>query len=136
MKILLRCKLLIFLFISIGALNSQGKESDNKKINLVMRVGLPGQIPVSLNTIVKNGKKSTITEISEDGRGATTVEIIAREKNQGSVLVDLNVTRMIMGKVKNSQKVQILAKEGQEAELSSSRGSAKLSLGVIAHAIN
>lgn len=96
-----------------------------------MRVGFPGQSPVSVNTLVNNGKKSTVTEISEDGKTQTSVEVFAKQVSKDSLQMDLSVTKTVNGKVKKTEKAQILAKEGQEAELQ--KGS-KLSLGVIAHA--
>lgn len=121
-----------FVVFSALVLSLSAQAAIQKKYNLFMRVGFPGQSPVSVNTLVNNGKKATVTEISDDGKTQTSVEVVAKQLGKDTLQMDLSVIKTVNGKVKKSEKAHILAKEGQEAELQ--RGS-NLSLGVIAHPV-
>ncbi len=117
------------------------KVSKIVRYNLNMRVGIKGSAPFSVNTVAKNGKKTSITEISEDGQTETFVEILPKRStmNQKAGLwMDIVVTRKVRGNVKSSDKVQVFAFEDQEAEVhfgSARKGHENLSLGILANTI-
>ena len=109
-----------------------------RKYEVNMRVGLNGQPPLSVNTLANVGKKSTVSEISSDGRTETVIEMVARERtvnNDAGLLMDVTVTKKVLGEKRASQTVQIFAKENQEAEIvlgQRKRGRSDLQLAVIA----
>lgn len=107
------------------------------KVN--MRVGLKGSSPISVNTVAKSGKKSFISEISDDGQSETLVEVYAKKSqvnNRNGLYMDVIVTRRVRGQLKVSERAQIFAPENQEMEFgmnSKGRTAGNLSLAVMAH---
>lgn len=107
------------------------------KVNL--RVNLKGQSPFSVNTVAKPGKKSFVSQFSDDGQTETLVSLVARKSQSQSkdgLAMDVIVTRRVRGEEKISERVQIFAPENQETEIGvNSRGKAagNLSLAVMAH---
>lgn len=146
MFVLSKSALVILLLSLLSFSNVQAaphpiKMSKVVRYNLNMRVGIKGSAPFSVNTVAKNGKKTSITEISEDGLTETFVEIIPKRSivNQKTGLwMDIVVTRKVRGNVKSSDKVQVFAYEDQEAEVhfgSARKGHENLSLGILANTI-
>lgn len=107
------------------------------KVN--MRVGLKGSSPISVNTIAKSGKKSFISEISDDGQSETLVEVFAKKSqvnNKNGLYMDVVVTKRVRGQMRISERAQIFAPENQEMEFgmnSKGRTAGNLSLAVMAH---
>ncbi|MGE5086883.1 MAG: hypothetical protein ACM3MG_11325 [Bacillota bacterium] len=107
------------------------------KVN--MRVGLKGQAPLSINTVTKSGKKSFISEFSDDGQSETIVEVLAKKSQQNrrdGLLMDVTVTKRVRGQMKLSERTQIFAPENQEMEVgvgTKGRMAGNLSLAVMAH---
>jgi hypothetical protein len=106
---------------------------------VAMRLGLKGGAPMSINTIAKSGKKSYISEISDDGQSETLVELYARksqQNNKNGLYMDVTVTKRVRGQKKSSERTQIFAPDNQEMEVgtnSRGRSAANLSLAVMAH---
>ncbi len=104
-----------------------------------MRVGLKGQSPISINTIAKAGKKSYVSQFSDDGQTETLVTVFAKKsqvKKQDGLLMDVSVTKRVRGEMKIQEKAQMFAPENQETEFGmNSRGktSGNLSLAVMTH---
>ncbi|MFM6930188.1 MAG: hypothetical protein ACKOX6_17080 [Bdellovibrio sp.] len=107
------------------------------KVN--MRVGLKGQAPLSINTVAKSGKKSFVSEFSDDGQSETIVEVFAKKSQQNrrdGLLMDVTVTKRVKGQQKISERAQIFAPENQEMEMgvgAKGRTAGNLSLAVMAH---
>lgn len=107
------------------------------KVN--MRVGLKGQSPISINTVAKSGKKSFVSEISDNGQSETLVEVFAKKSQVGSksgLYMDVTVTKRVRGEKKVSERAQLFAPENQEMEIgmnSKGRTAGNLSLAVMAH---
>lgn len=101
-----------------------------------MRVNLKGQVPVALNTVAKPGKKTFVSQFSDDGHVETLVEVLPRviyEDNKKQLKMDLTVTRRVRGEEKISEKVQILVPENQEIEEGNRKLGGNLSVAVMAH---
>ena len=104
-----------------------------------MRVGLKGQSPISINTVTKSGKKSYVSQFSDDGLTETLVEVYAKKsqvKQQDGLLMNVQVTKRVRGQNKVTEKAQLFAPENQETEIGmNSRGkiSGNLSLAVMTH---
>lgn len=104
-----------------------------------MRVGLKGQSPISINTVTKSGKKSFVSQFSDDGLTETLVEVYAKKsqvKQQDGLLMNVQVTKRVRGQKKVTEKAQLFAPENQETEFgTNSRGksSGNLSLAVMTH---
>ena len=94
---------------------------------------------MSINTITKSGKKSYITEISDDGQSETMVELFARksqQNNKNGLYLDVTVTKRVRGQKRSSERTQIFAPDNQEMEVgtnSRGRSAANISLAVMAH---
>lgn len=107
------------------------------KVNL--RVNLKGQSPFSINTVAKSGKKTFISQFSDDGQTETVVELVARKsqsQNKDGLAMDVQVTRRVRGQEKISERAQIFAPENEEMEFgvnSKGRTAGNLSLAVMAH---
>ena len=107
------------------------------KVNL--RVNLKGQSPFSVNTVAKPGKKTFISQFSDDGQTETLVALVARKSQSQSkdgLAMDVIVTRRVRGEEKISERAQLFAPENEEMEFGvNSRGKAdgNLSLAVMAH---
>lgn len=120
-------------FISLSA----GAATPNYKVS--MRVGLKGHSPISINTIAKSGKKSFVSEFSEDGQTETVVELLARKSqvnNKNGIYMDVLVTKRVRGQSKVSERAQLFAPENQEMEFglkSNGKTAGNLSLAVMAH---
>lgn len=131
------------IFLSVSAFAAIPKYAIPKhaipqyKVN--MRVGLKGQAPLSINTVTKSGKKSYISEFSDDGQSETIVEVLAKKSQQNrrdGLLMDVTVTKRVKGQKKISERAQIFAPENQEMEIgmgSKGRTAGNLSLAVMAH---
>lgn len=104
-----------------------------------LRVGLHGQIPVSFTTVAKSGKKSFITEISDDGQVETSIEMFTKKSqvnNRDGLYMDLTVTKRVRGIKKASERTQVFVPDNQEFEIGENgRGhtAANLSLAIVAH---
>lgn len=111
--------------------------ASNYKVS--MRVGLKGQSPISINTVTKSGKKSYVSQFSDDGLTETLVEVYAKKsqvKQQDGLLMNVQVTKRVRGQNKVTEKAQLFAPENQETEIGmNSRGkiSGNLSLAVMTH---
>ena len=107
------------------------------KVNL--RVNLKGQNPFSINTVAKPGKKTFISQFSDDGQTETLVALVARRsqvQSKDGLTMDVQVTRRVRGEQKITERAQIFAPENQEMEFGvNSRGKSagNLSLAVMAH---
>ena len=126
------------IFISVSALAAVPKHAMAQyKVN--MRVGLKGQAPLSINTVTKSGKKSFISEFSDDGQSETIVEVLAKKSQQNrrdGLLMDVTVTKRVKGQKKLSERAQIFAPDNQEMEVgmgAKGRTAGNLSLAVMAH---
>lgn len=104
-----------------------------------MRVGLKGQSPISINTVTKSGKKTFISQFSDDGQTETLVEVFAKKSqvnNRNGLFMDVAVKKRVRGQEKASERAQIFAPENQEMEFgmnSKGKTAGNLSLGVMAH---
>lgn len=113
------------------------KAASQYKVNL--RVNLKGQTPFSINTVAKPGKKTFISQFSDDGQTETLVALVARKSQSQSkegLAMDVQVTRRVRGQEKISERAQIFAPDNQEMEFGvNSRGktAGNLSLAVMAH---
>jgi hypothetical protein len=107
------------------------------KVNL--RVNLKGQSPFSINTVAKSGKKTFISEFSDDGQTETLVTLVARKsqvQSKDGLAMDVLVTRRVRGQQKMSERAQLFAPENEEMEFgvnSRGRTAGNLSLAVMAH---
>ena len=104
-----------------------------------MRVGLKGQAPISVNTVAKSGKKSFVSEFSDDGQNETIVEVLAKKSqvnHKDGIFMDVIVTKRVRGVKKASERAQVFALENQEMEFgvgSKGRMAGNMSLAVMAH---
>ncbi len=104
-----------------------------------MRVGLKGQSPIAINTVAKSGKKTFVSEFSDDGQSETLVEVFAKKSQvnrKDGIYMDVTVTKRVRGVKKASERAQVFAPENQEAEFgvgSKGRMAGNLSLAVMAH---
>jgi hypothetical protein len=116
-----------------------GIKTNPPKYKVAMRLGLKGAAPISINTIARSGKKSYISEFSDDGQSETLVELYARKSqvnNKNGLYMDVTVTKRVRGLKKSSERTQIFAPDNQEMEVgtnSRGRSAANLSLAVMAH---
>ncbi|MEN0058524.1 MAG: hypothetical protein AAGB31_06795 [Bdellovibrio sp.] len=107
------------------------------KVN--MRLNLKGQSPISVNTVARSGKKSYVSQFSDDGQVETLVEVLAKKSQQQSkkgLLMEVLVTRRVRGQERASERVQIFAPENQEMEVgmnAKGRMAGNISLAVMAH---
>lgn len=111
--------------------------SPSYKVN--MRVGLKGQSPISINTFAKSGKKTSVSQFSDDGQTETLVEFYTKKshvnKKEG-VFMDVLVTKRVRGLSKVTERAQIFAPDNQEMEFgtnSKGRMDKNLSLAVMAY---
>lgn len=107
------------------------------KVN--MRVGLKGQSPISINTFAKTGKKTSVSQFSDDGQTETLVEFVTKKshanKKEG-LFMDVLVTKRVRGQSKLTERAQIFAPDNQEMEFGmNSKGMSEknLSLAVMAY---
>ncbi len=120
-------------FISL----SSWAATPNYQVN--MRVGLKGQSPISINTVAKSGKKSFVSQFSDDGQTETLVEVFAKKSQvnkKDGLFMDVQVTKRVRGQAKVTERAQIFAPENQEMEFgvnSKGRTAGNLSLAVMAH---
>ncbi|MBV2168013.1 MAG: hypothetical protein KUL82_04820 [Bdellovibrio sp.] len=120
----------IFVSISAGA-------APHYQVN--MRVGIKGQSPISINTVAKSGKKSFISQFSDDGQTETLVEVYSKKSQvnkKDGLFMDVQVTRRVRGQSKITERAQIFAPENQEMEFgtnSKGKTAGNLSLAVMAH---
>jgi len=128
-------------FAAVPQKSPEFKISKSKvpKYKVAMRLGIKGAAPMSINTITKSGKKSYITEISDDGQSETMVELFARksqQNNKNGLYLDVTVTKRVRGQKRSSERTQIFAPDNQEMEVgtnSRGRSAANISLAVMAH---
>lgn len=128
----------LFVTISISmSVAAQAATPATYKVN--MRLGIKGHSPISVNTVAKSGKKTFVSEISDDGQHETLIEVYAkkaeRDETEG-LLMDVTVTKRVRGQEKISERAQIFAPENREMEVgvnSKGRTAGKLSLAVMAH---
>lgn len=117
------------------------KFQQGPRYNVNMRIGLKGAMPFSINTVARAGKKSSVTEISEDGQTETFVQVTPRKAfrdQKAGLNFDVQVTRKVRGNIKASEKIQIFAFENEESETrlnAQSRGRQDLSVAVLANPI-
>lgn len=129
-----------FLVLALLCATSQCFAGTNKTrlFRVSMRVGIAGSAPIAINSIAKNGKKTSISEFSEDGRTETLVEMIAQKSqlnNRPGVWMDVTVSKRINGKVKATEKTQLFTYENEESEVrigARGKGKEDLSLAVMA----
>lgn len=111
--------------------------SPSYKVN--MRVGIKGHSPISVNTVAKSGKKTFVSEISDDGQQETLIEVYAKKAERDAtegLLMDVTVTKRVRGHERISERAQIFAPENREMEFgvnSRGRTAGRLSLAVMAH---
>lgn len=104
-----------------------------------MRVGLKGQSPISVNTVAKSGKKTFISQFSDDGQTETLVELFAKKSQvnkKDGIYMDVAVTKRVRGQAKATERAQIFAPENQEMEFGTNpkgKTAGDLSLAVMAH---
>lgn len=109
----------------------------NYKVN--MRVGIKGSSPISVNTVAKPGKKSFVSQFSDDGTVETLISMVARrseQNNKKGLSMDVQVTRRVRGQEKVSENARIFAPDNEEMEFginSKGRTTEKLSIAVMAH---
>jgi hypothetical protein len=128
---------------ALAAIPMKSAESFSKgpRYNVNMRIGLKGAMPFSINTVARAGKKSSVTEISEDGQTETYVQMTphkAMRDQKPGLNIDVLVTRTVKGTVKASEKLQIFAFENEESESrmnAQGRGRQDLSIAVLANPI-
>jgi hypothetical protein len=107
------------------------------KVN--MRVGLRGQSPISVNTIAKSGKKSFISQFSDDGQTETLIELFTRKSqvnNRNGLFMDVAVKKRVRGSEKVTERAQLFVPEDEElqfGEKSTGRSLGDLSIAVMAH---
>ncbi len=107
------------------------------KVN--MRLGLKGSSPISINTIAKSGKKSFISEFSDDGQTETLVELFTKKSHLNSeegLYIDVKVTKRVRGEDKSTERTQVFAPHNRETEFgmnSKGRSAGNLSVAVMAH---
>lgn len=107
------------------------------KVN--MRVGLKGQSPFSINTFARSGKKTSISQFSDDGQVETLVEFSAKKSlvnEKEGIYMDVLVTKRVRGQSKVTERAKIFAPENQEMEFgTNSKGKMQknLSLAVMAY---
>lgn len=120
-------------FISLGSLAA----APQYKVN--MRVGIKGSSPFSVNTVAKSGKKTFVSQFSDDGQTETVVEVFAKKSQvnrKNGLFMDVLVTKRVRGMSKVSERAQIFAPDNQEMEFgmnSKGRTAGNLSLAVMAH---
>lgn len=106
-----------------------------------MRIDMKGQLPLSISTPVKTGRKASFTDISPDGKSETLVELISKKSHIGEkegLWMDVKVTRTVAGLKKAVEQTQIFAIDNQEAEMSKGGVRGKnpdFALAVMAHSI-
>ena len=117
---------------------AQIRPSKNQfKVN--MRLGLKGGAPISINTVTKSGKKTFISEFSDDGQNETLVELYTRRSQvnrKEGLYIDVTVTKRVRGQKKSSERAQVFAPDNQEMEFgmnSKGRTAGNLSVAVMAH---
>lgn len=126
-------------FAAIPMQNFKPSKSKAPRYNVNMRIGLKGSMPFSVNTVARAGKKSSVTEISEDGLTETFVQMTphkAMRDQKPGLNIDVQVTRTVKGQVKTSEKLQVFAFENEESETrmnAQSRGRQDLSVAVLAN---
>lgn len=104
-----------------------------------MRVGIKGSSPFSINTVAKSGKKSFVSQFSDDGQTETLVEVLAKKSQQNNkqgLLMDVSVTKRVKGQAKATERAQIFAPDNQETEFGTNpqgKRGGNLSLAVMAH---
>lgn len=125
--------LAVFLQVSIV----QAATEPSYKVNML--VGLKGQSPISINTFAKSGKRTSISQFSDDGQTETLVEFFTKKshvnKKQG-LYMDVLVIKRVRGQSKMTERAKIFAPENQEMEFgmnSKGRMEKNLSLAVMAH---
>ena len=107
------------------------------KVN--MRVGLRGQSPISINTITKTGKKSFVSQFSDDGQTETLIEMFTRKSqvnNKSGLYMDVAVKKRVRGMEKATERAQLFVPEDEELEFgekSTGRAVGDLSIAVMAH---
>lgn len=127
------------LIVSLCSAESAMAAVDKYKVN--MRVALKGTNPISVATVAKPGKKTFYSELSEDGRSETLVEMVARRSQQDKkkgLMMDVTVTRRVKGHQKIMERAKFFAPENEEFEMgmnSAGRTSGNLALAVMAHQI-
>lgn len=120
------------LFISVPAF-----AAPQYKVN--MRIGLKGQSPISINTVAKSGKKTFISEFSDDGQTETLVEVFAKKSQvnkKNGLYMDVAVTKRVRGQEKASERAQLFAPDNQEMEFgmtAKGKTAGNLSVAVMAH---
>lgn len=130
-------------FFSINALAAIPAPS-KKHYQVNMRIGIKGAAPISVNTSIKLGKKSFVTELTDDGQTETQVEVSARKSktdNKSGLMMDLKITKKVKGETKFSERTQMFAPENEEREMkvgatdpaTKSRSPKALSLAVVVH---
>lgn len=118
-------------------LPSYGAKPATFKVN--MRVGMKGSAPISVNTVAKSGKKSYVSQFSDDGITETLVTVLARKASQANkpgLAMDVEVVRRVRGMQKSVERAQVFAPENEEIEVGAQakgRTVGSLSLAVMAH---
>lgn len=123
----------IFTLVSFTALSSFAARP---VYQVNMRLNLKGQTPLALNTAAKTGKKTFVSQFSDDGQVETVVEVLPREiyeDNKKQLKMDLTVTRRVRGQEKLTEKVQLMVPENREIEEGNRQNGGSLSVAVMAH---
>lgn len=107
------------------------------KVN--MRVGIRGQSPISVNTVTKTGKKTFISQFSDDGQTETLIELFTKKSqvnNKNGLFMDVAVRKRVRGTEKAAERAQLFVPEDEElqfGEKSTGRSVGDLSIAVMAH---
>lgn len=89
----------------------------NYKVNML--VGLKGQSPISINTFAKSGKKTSVSQFSDDGQVETLIEFLAKKSHvnrKEGIYMDVLVTKRVRGQFKVSERAKVFAPDNQEME--------------------
>ncbi len=109
------------------------------RYKVAMRVNLKGHSPLSINTVAKSGKKTFISQFSDDGQTETLISMYTKRSQlneQAGLYMDVSVTKRVRGESRVSERAQFFAPDNQEMEFGSSpkgRMKGNLSLAVMAH---
>lgn len=123
----------------LAAIPPTNFKSPKNQYKVSLRVNLKGQSPFSVNTVAKSGKKTFISQFSDDGQVETVVSLVARKsqvQNKDGLSMDVLVTRRVRGEEKLSERAQLFAPDNEEMEFgvnSRGRTAGNLSLAVMAH---
>ena len=128
------------LFLTLAALEASVVYAKTPHYQVNMRLDLKGHLPIAVSTVAKSGKKTSISEFSEDGQSETLIEFFAKKSRvnrKPGLYMDVTVTKRVRGIEKASERAQLFAPDNQELEIGSSgkrrKKASDLSLSVTAY---